>query len=40
MLNGKPGGARESHILRNIDCKIQRGGFAIKEVLNAKNSID
>jgi len=26
--------------LRDIDCKQQRGGVVIKEVLNAKNSID
>ena len=40
MLNGKTGGARGNHILRNIDCEIHRGGVAIKEVLNAKNNID
>jgi len=40
MLNGKAGGAGESHRMRNIDCKIQRGRGAIQEVLNAKNSID
>jgi len=32
MLNGKTGGAGGNHILRNIDCKIQRGGgYAIQE---------
>jgi len=35
MLIEKTGG----HILRNIDCKTQRGG-AMKEVLKANNSID
>jgi len=40
MLNGNTGGAGGNHILRNIDCEIQRGGVAIKEVLDAKNSID
>ena len=36
------GGAGGDHVLRNIDCKVQRGGggIAIKEVLNAKNGID
>jgi len=32
-------GPGENHRLRNIDCKIQRGGVATKEALNAKNSI-
>jgi len=39
VLNGKRGGAGGNHILRNIDCNTQRGGGAIKEVLNAKNCI-
>jgi len=30
----------ENHRLRIIDCNIQRGEVAIKEVLNAKNNID
>ena len=29
-----------NHILRNLDCKIQQGWIAIKEALNAKDSID
>jgi len=36
-ITGRPGG---EHILRNIDCEIQRGGVAMNEVLNAKDSID
>ena len=42
MLTGKTGGhgGNHIHILRNIDCKIQRLGGAIKEVVNAENSID
>ena len=39
MLNGNTGGAGGNHISRNIEYKIQRGGV-VKEVLNAKNSID
>jgi len=34
------GGAGGNHILRNVDCKRQLWGVAIKGVLNAKNSID
>jgi len=34
------GGAGGNHILRNIDYKIQQWGVAIKEVLNANDSID
>jgi len=33
-------GGGGNHRLRNIDCKILRGGDAINEVLNAKNRID
>jgi len=40
MLNGKTGGAGANHIMCNIDCKIQRGGGAIDEVMDAKYSID
>ena len=39
-LNGNAGGAGGNHILRNTDCEYIVGGFAIKEVLNSKNSID
>jgi len=39
-LNGNTGGAGGNHILRNIDCTTQRGGGAIKKVMNARNSID
>ena len=40
MWNGKTGEAGGSRILRNMYCNIERGGVAIHEVLNAKNSID
>ena len=40
MLNGKTGGAGGNRILRNIDCKIQREGGAIKDMLNAESKID
>jgi len=30
MLNGRTGGAGGNHILRDIDCKIQRGGLQSK----------
>ena len=38
MLNGNTRGLGGTHILPNIDCKIQRG--AVKEVSSTKNSID
>jgi len=38
-LNGKTGRPEGNHVLRNIDCKIQRRGGAMK-VLNATKSID
>jgi len=40
MLNDEAGGQGKTHILRNVDCKIQRGGGAMKEMLNAKNIIN
>jgi len=36
----KQGEAGGNRIMRNIDCNIERGGVAIHDVLNAKNSID
>jgi len=36
MLNDRGG----NHKLRNVDCKINRPGVAIKEVLTAKHIID
>jgi len=43
VLNDKTGGQGEHHILRNIDRVLiakYNGGGAIKEMLNATNSID
>jgi len=33
------GGRGGDYVLRDIGCKIQAGGVALKEVLNAKNRI-
>jgi len=39
MLNGKTGRTEGNHILRNIDCEVQRGGGALKKVLNDTDMI-
>ena len=40
MLKGNTGGGGGNHILRNIDSNILLGVGAIKEELDANNSID